>query len=385
MAWKITNYFERDGKFFARISYTDALGRRRQKAKLAMDEDGISSKSAIPKALRELQQELEDGGPQALAKSHTSLSEYLAQWLELTKHKRAEKTNADYESLIRIHIKPAIGSVQLGKLREKEIQALYNSMLHRGLSSRTVRYVHAVLSCALKQAVKWEEMKKNPAANVELPKREHNEMQTLNEGEVKRFLQACSQDKLGLIFELALYSGMRPEEYLGLQWKDIDFEQGVVRIQRKMRYRAKGGGWYFGELKTKKSKRSIPLDEYLLTALKQHRIEQKQRAQKLFESSQRWEEHNLVFTTEVGTPISKRNLERRHFKPILQKAELPNIRLYDLRHTCATLLLMKGTDVKTVSEWLGHANASETLNTYSHVLPSMKAQASRNIAQAMRG
>jgi integrase len=178
---------------------------------------------------------------------------------------------------------------------------------------------------------------------------------------------------------------MRPEEYLGLQWKDIDFDKGILKVQRKVRYNHKGGGWYFGELKTEKSRRSFPLDEPLLVTLRRHKIVQWKMVQDRFEKKQKYERLGLVFASEVGTPLSVRNLQRDSFKPILKNAKLPDIRLYDLRHTCATLLLTKGTDIKTVSEWLGHANPDETLRTYAHVLPSMKIQAGRNIAQAMRG
>jgi integrase len=242
-----------------------------------------------------------------------------------------------------------------------------------------------VLSTALKQAIAWDKLKRSPVAGVKLPKKEHKEMQVLDEQEVKKFLAECTRDKNGLIFELALYTGMRPEEYLGLQWKDIDFDKGILKVQRKVRYNHKGGGWYFGELKTEKSRRSFPLDEPLLVTLRRHKIVQWKMVQDRFEKKQKYERLGLVFASEVGTPLSVRNLQRDSFKPILKNAKLPDIRLYDLRHTCATLLLTKGTDIKTVSEWLGHANPDETLRTYAHVLPSMKIQAGRNIAQAMRG
>ncbi len=381
MAVKTTHYFWRDEKLYARITYVDLQGKRRQKAKRVKSDDLRN----VEETIRELRNELQEGGPNTFIEGRTPLTQYLDHWLEITKHSRSEKTNADYEMLIRRYIKPTLGKIELGKLSKMEIQALYSKMIDQGLSSRTVRYTHSVLSVALKQAIAWDKLKRNPLAGVKLPKKEHKEMKVLDEKEVKQFLAECAKDKNGLIFELALYTGMRPEEYLGLQWKDIDFDKGILRVQRKVRYNHKGGGWYFGELKTEKSKRNFPLDEPLLVALKRHKIEQWQMVQDRFEKKQEYERLSLVFASEVGTPLSVRNLQRDSFKPILKNAKLPDIRLYDLRHTCATLLLAQGTDIKTVSEWLGHANPDETLRTYAHVLPSMKIQAGKNIAQAMRG
>jgi integrase len=380
MAHKVTNYFWRRDCLFARITYQDKNGKRRQKAQ-RVPSDALTD---VDQVIRELRNQIEDGGANIFIDGRTKLADYLDLWREITKGNRSEKTDADYETLSRLYIKPALGGIELGKLGAIQVQALYAGMLDR-LSPRTIRYTHAVLSAALKQAVRWDKLKKNPLAGVTLPKKQHREMLVLNEHEVKRFLAECTEDKNGLIFELAVYTGARPEEYLGLQWKDIDFDRGLLRVERKVRYNRKGGGWYFGSLKTEKSRRSFPLDEPLLLALRRHKLAQWQTRHDKFEKNKPYERHDLVFASETGTPLSVRNLQRDSFKPMLKKAQLPNIRLYDLRHTCATLLLAQGTDIKTVSEWLGHATPEETLRTYAHVLPSMKIQAGRNIALAMRG
>lgn len=381
MAVKTSNYYWRDEKLYARITYVDLKGKRRQKAKRVPSDDLRQVESTV----RELRNELQEGGPNVFIESRTPLGQYLTQWLEITKPTRDRATTADYERVIRLYLKPSLGKIEIGKLGKMEVQALYSNMIERGLSSRSVRYAHAVLSAALKQAIAWDKLKRNPLVGIKLPKREHKEMKVLDEQEVKRFLAECARDKNGLLLELALYTGMRPEEYLGLQWKDIDFEKGTLKVQRKVCCNRKGGGYYFGELKTEKSKRSYPLDDVLVAALRRHKIEQRQMIQQRFEQQQPYEQLGLVFASEVGTPLWTRNLQRDSFKPILKRAEIPSIRLYDLRHTCATLLLANGTDIKTVSEWLGHANPEETLRTYAHVLSSMKLQAGRNMARAMRG
>jgi integrase len=381
MAHKTTHHVWRDGRLYARITYVDSKGKRQQKTK-RVESDQLRD---VEETVRNLRNDLEEGGPNTFIESRTALGVFLDQWREITKGSRSEKTDADYETLIRLYIKPSLGGIELGKLSKMEVQALYCRLLERGLSSRTVRYTHAVLSVALKQAVAWDKLKRNPIVGVKLPKKQTREMQPLDESQVKLFLAECGKDKKGLILEFALYTGARPEEYLGLQWKDIDFERATVTIQRTLRYNRRGGGWYFGEPKTVKSRRSFPLDEPLLLALRRHKVDQWQMTQDRFEKNRPYERLGLVFASELGTPLSVRNLQRDSFKPILKRAKLPDIRLYDLRHTCATLLLLTGTDIKTVSEWLGHANPDETLRTYAHVLPSMRAQAGKNIALAMRG
>jgi integrase len=127
---------------------------------------------------------------------------------------------------------------------------------------------------------------------------------------------------------------MRPEEYLGLQWKDVDFYEGTITILRAMLFNRKGGGWYFKEPKTAQSRRTIPIPAHLVGQLKRHRTKQlKERLQ----AGDKYQNHDLVSATSSGSPIFIRNLDRRHFKPLLEKAKLPDIRLYDLRHSCATL------------------------------------------------
>lgn len=176
---------------------------------------------------------------------------------------------------------------------------------------------------------------------------------------------------------------MRPEEYLGMQWEDIDKERGTATVQRTLIWRDKGGGWYFGEPKTVRSRRLIPLPASTLRALAEHR--RRQAAERL-KAGAAYSNHDLVFATPEGGPLMPGNLKRRHFRPILDRAKLPkDFRLYDLRHTCATLLLLAGENPKVVSERLGHATVTLTLDTYSHVLPTMQEAASQKLEQMLYG
>jgi integrase len=178
----------------------------------------------------------------------------------------------------------------------------------------------------------------------------------------------------GLIFEFALISGMRPEEYLALQWADIDFERGTAQVRRALVWHKKS--WDFEEPKTARSRRTVFLPAPLLQRLTAHKRKQGEERLKLGAA---WQALDLIFCSELGTPLQIPNLTYRYFRPILTKAKLPRIRLYDLRHSCATLLLIAEENPKVVSERLGHSTIVLTLDTYSHVLPTMQQNATAKL------
>ncbi|HYE64780.1 MAG TPA: site-specific integrase, partial [Pyrinomonadaceae bacterium] len=290
------------------------------------------------------------------------------------------------------HARPALGTRKLPDVRPLDIQALYTHMMAPklkekeeprprvtyglGLSPRSVRYTHAVLSTAFKQAVRWGMLARNPCDAVELPRMVRKEMRALSPKEAARFLEAAADDTHGVMFAFALATGMRPEEYLALKWSDVDLQKGTATVRRTVIWR-KGGGWYFGEPKTPRSRRTIPLPASTVRALAEHRRHQ---AEIRLMLGAEYQNNDLVFASSEGTPLSLRNLILRHFKRILRRAELPDsIRLYDLRHTCATLLLAAGENPKVVSERLGHASIVLTLDTYSHVLPDMQQAATEKL------
>jgi integrase len=305
------------------------------------------------------------------------LNEYLDRWLdEIAKPRIRESTYSSYESVLRNYVRSKLGSKRLSDIQAYEVQKLYNNMKKDGLSSRTIRYTHVVFSSAMKQAIKWKMLMQNPCELCELPRLEKNEMKHLSAEEIAKFLQAAKDTKHFVVFLLAIESGMRPEEYLSLQWKDIDFEKKVLSVRRAIVWKRKGGGFTFTEPKTKKSRRSIPISNSAISALKTHRRNQLEAKLKL---GANYENLDLVFASEAGTPIQPKNLIDRHFKPLLKKAEVPDIRLYDLRHTTASLLLSAGENPKVVSERLGHASIVLTLDTYSHVLPTMQAAATKKL------
>ncbi len=221
------------------------------------------------------------------------------------------------------------------------------------MSPRTVQIIHATLYKALKQAVRWQLVPRNVAQSVDPPKANKKEIKPLDEDQVRKLLSTVEGDTLEALYILAITTGMRSGELLGLKWEDVDFRAGVLRVNRTV---------FNGRVnapKTSKSRRSIKLSRPALVALKNH-------ARK----------GEWVFCTSVGTSICAHNLHNRSWKPLLKRADLPlTTRFHDLRHTCATLLLIKGVYPKVVQELLGHSSISITLDTYSHVLPTMQEKA----------
>jgi integrase len=305
-----------------------------------------------------------------------SLDDYLDKWLETAaKPKLRAKTHRDYEALLRRYVRPVLGSRPVSTIKPLEIQGLCADMLQRGLSARTVRFTHAVLRAALHQAVKWRLVSLNPADSVDLPKQARGEIQVLNPQQAREFLEAAKQDRYHVLFALALTTGMRPSEYLALKWPDIDFTKGTVSVARTLEP-IKGGGWQFADTKRAPSRRAVKLQDWVIELLKKRRSVAPEESGG---SEVPAEAADLIFTNTNGNALNERNLVLRNFQRILDRAKLPRIRLYDLRHTAATLALVAGVPAKVVSEQLGHASVAFTLDTYSHVLPHMQDAAAAQV------
>lgn len=308
-----------------------------------------------------------------------SLSEYLKRWLRDAARPRVSARTADgYASLLERHIFPRIGHMRLDRLQPLDIQGVYGEMLMAELSARVVRHTHAALHNALKQAVKWGLMSRNPSDFVELPKVPHKDRRVLSADEAVEFLKAAETMPNGLIFEFALLTGMRPEEYLALRWSDIDFQRGAAQVQRALVRHKKRVS--FEEPKTPRSRRTVFLPGPLVEKIKAHKRRQAVERIKLGEA---WGSFDLVFCSVEGTPLSIPNITYRYFRPILGAAKLPRIRLYDLRHSCATLLLIAEENPKVVSERLGHSTIVLTLDTYSHVLPTLQKGATTRLEKLL--
>ncbi len=302
-------------------------------------------------------------------------AEYLDRWLDDSKRDAVrQRTLENYAYVVRVHLKPTLGNTKLKALTPARVQSLYRSKLDSGLSARTVRLIHTVLHGALKQAVRWELVARNVTEAVAAPKPDKSrkkEIRPLDQNQADALLEEARGDRLGALYRLAVTAGLRQGELLGLRWQDVDLGRGTLCVRQQLT-RTKKHGLTFTEPKTKKSRRSVKLTQGTVEALRAHR--KRQLKEKLMMGNL-WQDTGLVFTTTVGTPLDVGNLTNHSFRPLLERAGLPKIRFHDLRHTCATLLLRRNVNPKIVQELLGHASISETMDTYSHVLPDMQGDA----------
>ena len=320
-----------------------------------------------------------DGGL-AFDAENLTLAEYLNRWLaDSVRGSVARSTFERYEQLCRIHIGPAIGGVELKKLTPVHIQGLYRAKLDEGLGLRSVEYIHTTLNKALKQAVKWQLVSRNVAEAVTAPKARKREMLTLDREQTRRLLLTAKGERLETLYVLAVTAGLRQGELLGLRWTDIDLETGTLTVKRSLRHGKDGP--YYTEGKRDRSRRRVELGPSTTAALKAHR---KRQNEERLAYAGLWEDHDLIFPDENGRPIRARNLSRR-FQKLLQRAELEDLgfTFHGLRHTCATLMLLKDVPIKVVSERLGHADVALTLRVYSHVLPGMQKNAAHGLDEML--
>jgi integrase len=299
-----------------------------------------------------------------------TLNEYLDRWLETAVKPRVrQKTWRDYEGILRRYIRPGLGDRGLASMRPLEIQTTYQGMIERGLSARTVRYTHAVLRSALRQALQWRLLLETPVDGVKIPQQLRGEMRSLTVEQAQAFLRAALATRHGPVLAVALTTGMRPSEYLALKWQDLDWTRQTASVVRSVR--RLDGRWCFSDTKRSRSRRPIKLPSWIVTLLRD--LQTKASAQDLYP-----EAHDLVFRTQLGQPISADYLAKK-FRSILDAAGVPRMRLYDLRHSAATIALAAGVSPKVVSEQLGHASTAFTLDTYAHVLPHMQDEAAARV------
>jgi integrase len=309
------------------------------------------------------------------------LDDFLDRWLaDVLKGRVRANTYSSYAWILGAYIRPTLGSRKVPNIKAPDIQRVYAEMREKGLSARTIRYAHAVLSSALGQAVKWNMLVVNPCRQVELPKKRKPEVGYFTAEQARAFLEQAESDRLFALFLLAIECGLRPEEYLALRWKDVDLSKFTLRVRRVINY-LKGGGFVFEDPKTKSGRRSMHISEQLAGALSDKRREQLEERMK---AGPIYQDHDLIFATPIGMPLSLSNVRNRHFAVIREAAKLPKIRLYDLRHTTATMMLTEGIHPKVVSERLGHGGVVITLDTYSHVLPTLQKDATDFMARALK-
>lgn len=307
-----------------------------------------------------------------------TVGEYLEEWLEGYARSACRPNTFDrYAGLIRGHIIPALGRIRLDQLTPLDLTRFYSEKREQGrldgqaggLSPRTIRYLHATLHESLRHAVQWGLVTRNVADAVRPPKLERHEMATWGSTDVERFLSESMGSRYHLIFKLALYTGLRRGELLGLRWSDLNLDRHELTVRQTLIDR--NGKLEFGHPKSHRSRRPVEFTSALSAELREHRA--RQHTERLRAGSM-WQHYDLVFATPLGGPVQPSNLARA-FRAITRAAGLPPIRFHDLRHTHATLLFAAGAHPKVVAERLGHGSITLTLDTYSHVMPGMQRDA----------
>lgn len=309
-----------------------------------------------------------------------TVKEYLLRWLEdSVKASCSAKTLETYSGVVRKHILPAIGSLRLAKLAPQHLQRLYREKQDQGLTAM-VQTIHKILHRALNQALKWGLVARNVADAVDKPRHKAKEMRAFSQEESGRFLEAAKEDRLFALYLVTVSTGLRMGEALGLKWADLDFAKGTIQIQRSLQWGKEGP--YFEEPKTAGSRRTVPLPSIVMAALKTHKAKQ---AVERLALGAAWEDMDLIFPSEIGTPLNKSNLRNRSYNPILKRAGVPKLRFHDLRHTAASLLGAAGVPIRVISEILGHSSPSITLNIYSHILPGNMEEAAAKMNSILTG
>lgn len=311
--------------------------------------------------------------------SRTSVKEQFLTWLENKKPHVTYNTYRNYKLMIEKHIIPFIGNKTLSKLTTQDIQELINEKMNdlnpqgKPLSSRTIKYIYSTINTVLKKAAAERIISFNPAETVEIPKQKKREIKPLTFEEVKKFLNSNKDDPYYAGFLLAIYSGVRLGELLGLRWEDIDFSSPKISVRQQVALEENGER--IRPPKTEESIRDIPIPDMVAEELRRHKTEQARHKMSL---GPNYQDYDLVFATYLGTPYSPTNYSK-YFKRAQKRAGLEGFRFHDLRHTFATLSLQAGIPAKTIQKWLGHTSVVVTLDTYSHLVPEMQVEAMKKV------
>lgn len=335
------------------------------------------SKKDAEKRLAELLHQIDTGTLAKLGK--TTLGEYLNRWLaDYAKPNLSPRGFERYESIARVHLIPGLGSISLTQLRPEHLQKHYTAKLNSGLSARTVRYHHVVLHKALQTALKWGLVSRNVADGADIPRPSRIEMQTWDERDMSRFLEAVRVSQYYALFYTALYTGMRRSELLALRWQDIDFIYSQIYVSRSLHH-LKDGSYVFTQPKSERSRRTIALPPSAILTLRDYREAQEHQSTMLGISLT---DDCLAFSTIEGKPLRPNTISRA-WTALAARAGVKVIRFHDARHTHASLMLKQGIHPKIVQERLGHSTIAITLDTYSHVVPGLQEAAAQRFDEAI--
>lgn len=391
---------DRNGKarYMVRVESTDPLTGKRRRVTAGTFGSKREAERAEAKAIADRERGT------LLGPDRTTVGELLVDWLTSKRGEISANSFRDYEVIIRRHLTPALGEVRVQKLTAARLEAQYAAWADAGMSARLIRGCHMRLSQAMKRAVRFGLIGANPCDAVKPPKLGRPKASTWGPDEARVFLATAEAmpvltragdtgrrrpDTLWPLWPLLLREGLRRGEALGLRWRDVNLDRGTAHIVQTVApdKSAKGRAIIQERTKTNAGARTVRLTAATVAELREHRDRQTFARKAAGEA---WQDHDLIITTATGGPINPGNVIRS-FERIIAAATMPDgarlrrIRVHDLRHTAATLLLLAGTPAKVVSERLGHASISITLDLYSHVLPDMQDAAASAMDQILSG
>lgn len=298
------------------------------------------------------------------------LDEYLDDWLEtIVRPSVKPRTYIAYESNVRLHIKPALGRMRLDEIDPRDVQRMMAGLASNGLSPTTIRGIRATLRAALHQAERWGLLTSNAAALATPPRIERERKIPLTPEQAEQLLNHVRGHRLEALYILALTTGMRQGELLGLRWIDVDIERRQLSVRQTLVLLH--GRPTFSTPKTERSQRTLRLPTMAADALVKH-LEVREVLREA--AGDRWQDSGLVFTSTIGTSLNGPGVTR-DFKRLMVEAGLEPIRFHDLRHACATFLLAQGIDLQVVRDLLGHSYIATTADLYTHVLASLTDEA----------
>ncbi|MEX1253318.1 MAG: tyrosine-type recombinase/integrase [Dehalococcoidia bacterium] len=354
-------------------------GRRKQRW-----HSGFDTKRDAERALTEILGRLQSG--RYVEPHKVTVATFMRAWLEARKAQLRPSTWHGYRKNVEAHVIPRLGSVPIQQLTPQVLNTFYAGLLADGrkdgggpLSARTVGHIHRVLHRALRDAARWRQVPNNPADHADPPRASNRDMLTWRPAELRAFLDWTREDRLYALWLLSASTGLRRGEVLGLRWRDVDLDAGRAAITQTLL--DVGNELTVGAPKTAKGRRLVALDQVTISALRSHRARQ---LEERLAFGTGYNEAGLVFCQADGAPVRPAWMTRA-FRQRVSKAGLPAIRLHDLRHTHATLALAAGVHPKVVSERLGHATVSITLDTYSHSIPALQEQAAEQVAALVFG
>lgn len=356
--WHEGSIFQRaDGRWVAMVSL--ANGQRKSWYG--------KTRQVVQRKLAAAQRDLEQGLP--LVSDRQTVGQYLTNWLTTQQTRLRPRSFVRYRDDVRLHVLPTLGWMKLTALTAQHLERLYAEKHASGLSVGSLQHIHAVLHKALADAVRLEVVPRNVATLARAPHAPRPEMRAFTAEQARTFLQGIEGDPLEAFYVLALNTGMRRGEMLALHWRDVALDSTPPVAEVKYTLLDESGGHFsFAPPKTASGRRYVPLNQTVVRALRAHRI--RQAAQRLA-MGPIWQEEDLVFTTAVGGPMRGNHILERQFAPLCRSLGLPRIRLHDLRHTAATLMLASHQPTEFVSKVLGHSTPSVTSDIYVHVTTAM--------------